>query len=200
MTNYKKLYKLIDGLNNKIKKLESSDENFYQDKNILSNKSIERSKIESYRIHMSTEFMGNKKYIGLMFDSNFNNFDNFDNFDNNDNSGGKKNLSPFIILQKSNIIINYFIQLELNYTPITPVLCSLALGIRTKTDSKIKIIKGTKNIFDVTSSNVILGNVTLTNTFVYMSGGQEELCIIVDLGSVCRVNPKKSLIKLLYFY
>ena len=37
MSDYKKLYKLIDGLNNKIKKLESSEDNIYQDKNILSN-------------------------------------------------------------------------------------------------------------------------------------------------------------------
>ena len=40
----------------------------------------------------------------------------------------------------------------------------------------------------------------IKNIFViYLSNGDEELCMIADLGSVCKVNPRKSLIKLLYF-
>jgi hypothetical protein len=202
MNNYKNLYKLIDGLNNKIKILESDVSNLVDknksikninngiEKDIKTNLQI-KSKIESYRILSPNDFTSTKKYIGLMFDSNFN------NFETDENSGGK-NLLPFIQLPKSNIIINYFIQLELNYTPLSSVICTLALGIRSKTDSKIKIIKGTRQIFDVTNSLVVLGTINLTNTSIYMCGGDEELCMIGDLGSICKVNPRKSLIKLLY--
>ena len=212
MNNYKNLYKLIDGLNNKIKILESdvsnlADKNKFtknsgfdnkdkvkvtnmNEKEIKNNLQI-KSKIESYRILSPNDFNGNKKYIGLMFDNNFN------KFETDENSGGK-NLLSFIPLPKSNIIINYFIQLELNYTPLTSVICTLALGIRLKTDSKIKIIKGTRQTFDVTNSTIIFGSINLTNTTIYMSEGNEELCMIGNLGSICKVNPRKSLVKLIY--
>ena len=211
MNNYKNIYKLIEGLNNKIKFLESNINNL-ADKNIplknsnngigvekekekekeIKTNSIVKSKIESYRILSSNDFNGTKKYIGLMFDSTIN------NFETDENSGGK-NLLSFIKLPKSNLIINYSIQLELNYTPISPIICTLALGIRSKSDSKIKIIKGTRQIFDVANCTIVLGTINLTNTSIYMSEGNEELCMIADLGSVCKVNPRKSLIKLLYF-
>lgn len=208
MNNYKNLYKLIDGLNNKIKNLESdilirsgneknklTIVNEYtngNEKDIKSNGDI-KSKIESYKILSPSDFVSTKKYIGLMFDNNFN------NFETDENSGGK-NLLSFIPIPKSNIVINYFIQLELNYTPLTSVICSLALGIRSKSDSKIKIIKGTRQIFDVSNCTCILGTINLTGNSIYMCGGDEELCMIGDLGNICKVNPKKSLIKLLYFY
>ena len=213
MNNYNNLYKLIDGLNNKIKILETNISNLVdKNKSVKNNnkKNIQiengiknnlhmQSKLESYRIQSSNDFNPNKKYIGLMFDSNFNNFESDENKPN-------KNLLSFIKLSKSNIVINYFIQLELNYTPLTPIICSIALGIRTKSDSKIKIIKGTKHVFVINPSDNVLGNINITNTTIYMCGNgpgfgfDEELCIIADLGSICKVNPKKSLIKLLYFY
>lgn len=201
MSNYKNLYKLIDGLNNKIKNLElcqEKNQNNINKNNINrqqkeESKNVLASKIESYRIQSSNEIVSTKKYIGLMFDSNFNNFET-------DENSGNKNLSTFIKLPKSNIIINYLIQLELNYTPLSSTICSIALGIRSKTDYKIKIIKGTRQIFDITNCHVILGTINLTNTTIYMSEGDEELCMIADLGSVSKVNPRKSLIKLLYFY
>jgi hypothetical protein len=76
----------------------------------------------------------------------------------------------------------------------------LALGIRSKADSKIKIIKGTRQIFDVINCTIVHGTINLTGTSIYMCGGDEELCMIGDLGSICKVNPKKSLIKLLYIF
>lgn len=205
MSNYKNLYKLIDGLNNKIKNLELSQGNNSNNSNNINKsnknnipqkdeiKNIIASKIESYRILSSNEIVSTKKYIGLMFDSNFNNFET-------DENSGNKNLMTFIKLPKSNIIINYLIQLELNYTPLSSTICSIALGIRSKSDYKIKIIKGTRQIFDIVNCSVILGTINLTNTTIYMSEGDEELCMIADLGSVCKVNPRKSLIKLLYFF
>lgn len=197
MSNYKNLYKLIDGLNNKIKNLELSQEIIQNKSNNNKpqndeNKNILVSKIESYRIQSSNEINSTKKYIGLMFDSNFNNFET-------DENSGNKNLITFIKLPKSNIVINYLIQLELNYTPLSQIICSIALGIRSKSDYKIKIIKGTRQIFDVANCHILLGTFNLTNTTIYMSEGDEELCMIADLGNVCKVNPRKSLIKLLYF-
>ena len=198
MSNYKNLYKLIDGLNNKIKNLELSQEIIQNKSNNNNkpqnneNKNILVSKIESYRIQSSNEINSTKKYIGLMFDSNFNNFET-------DENSGNKNLITFIKLPKSNIVINYLIQLELNYTPLSQIICSIALGIRSKSDYKIKIIKGTRQIFDVANCHILLGTFNLTNTTIYMSEGDEELCMIADLGNVCKVNPRKSLIKLLYF-
>lgn len=213
MNNYKNLYKLIDGLNKKIKNLELCQENNIKQQNKLNNQVktniqnynqnnnknllqkneiIFASNIESFRIQSSNEINTTKKYIGLMFDSNFNNFET-------DENSGNKNLITFIKLPKSNIIMNYLIQLELNYTPLSSTICSIALGIRSKSDYKIKIIKGTRQLFDIANCHVILGTINLTNTTIYMSEGDEELCMIADLGNVCKVNSRKSLIKLLYF-
>ena len=218
MNNYKNIYKLIDGLNNKIKKLESYDANYNKlnnnNSNITSNiknycykqeKTIDKNQnqnqnqntiisntlLESYRIHHSEKYLTTKKYVGLLFDNNFNNFDS-------DGSSGNKQLNSFIGLRKSNIILSYSLQLELSFTPITSIICSFSLGIKSKSDPKIKIIKGTKHQFDLANSNIVNGHIIVSNTTIYLSNGDEELCMIGDFGSNCKVNPKKSLIKLLY--
>ena len=183
MNNYKNLYKLIDGLNNKIKTLESVNSNQI----IPTNNTV----LESYQIYHSKEVSSTKKYVGLLFDNNINKFES-------DENSGNKNLYSFIKLTKSNILINYSIQLELNFTPISSIICTLALGIKSKSDSKIKIIKGTKYLFDLANANIINGHLTISNTTLYLSNGGEELCMIVDFGLNCKVNHKKSLIKLLY--
>jgi hypothetical protein len=188
MNNSKNLYKLIDGLNNKINTLEINIANNFKDE-----KKIINSKIDSYRIHLPIDVSNDKKYIGLTFDNNLNNFE-----PSTDENSGNKNLLSFIKLPKSNIIINYFIQLELNYTPLTSSICSLALGVRVNLDSKIKIIKGSRHFFDISNSSIISGNINLNNTSIYMSGDEDELCMIAELGNICKINSKKSLIKLLY--
>lgn len=223
MSNYKNIYKLIDGLNTKIKKMEITinqkksnndpekleyyfvDDDKHKNQHIPlvkknsnsnSNQQIYSSYLESYQIVHPKETYSTKKYIGLLFDSNFNNFESDDNF-------GNKNLLSFIKLdkslqtQKTNIIISYSIQFELNFTPIDSIICSVAIGIKTNLDSKIKIIKGSKHTFDLTN-NFIGGFYTISNTIIYMLGTNEELCVIADLGSNCKVNSKKSLIKILY--
>ena len=128
MSEYKKLYKQIGDLNNKIKKLENivgNKKNSTQqiNKNI-SNSS--KSTLLSYRIHFPSDIQSNKKYIGLKFNNNFDDFDS-------DEKSNSKNLISFIKLNKSNIIINYTIQLELelDYTPLNPIYCSIAIGIKT---------------------------------------------------------------------
>lgn len=198
MSEYKKLYKQIGDLNNKIKKLENivgNKKNYTQqiNKNI-SNSS--KSTLLSYRIHFPSDIQSNKKYIGLKFNNNFDDFDS-------DEKSNSKNLISFIKLTKSNIIINYTIQLELelDYTPLNPIYCSIAIGIKTLSDTKIKIIKGTKYNFDLVGTNTIDNKLVISNNILYSAEDGEELCIIADFdfasGTNCNVNSKKSIVKIL---
>ena len=222
MDGYKNIYKLIDGLNTKIKKLESvvnekkkcdpdqleyyvenTNKNFNAKNQTQVQSQTKSSILESYQIAHPTQTYSAKKYIGLLFDNNFNNFES-------DDIEKKSSLVPFIRLDKnkytskSNVIILYSISLELNFTPIDPFVCTIALGIKSNSNSnskepKIKILKGTKNMFDHTT-NFIGKSYTITNTVIYSLGCdcEEELCLIADIGSFCKVNSKKSLIKILY--
>lgn len=209
MGEYKKLYGQIDKLNNKIKKLEQSIsvkkrsilENYVPINKNLPNTNLPNqtynSTLISYRIHFPKESYSNKKYIGLIFDDNPNEYDS-------DEKSTNVNLIPFIKLLKSNVIINYNIQLELNFNPLESILCTIAVGIKNPTmiDSKIKIIKGTKYIFDLAGPNVIDGRLNITNNILYSAEEGDELCMIVDFdcgtNSNCVINSKKSIIKLLF--
>jgi hypothetical protein len=201
MTEYKKLYNQIDKLNNKIKKLELT---FNDKKQIINNKNFKvlpnqntKSSLVSYRIHFTKESYSNKKYIGLKFDDNPNEYDS-------DEKSANKNLIPFIKLPKSNVVINYNIQLELNFIPIESILCAIAVGIKSSTtiDSKIRIIKGTKYSFDLAGPNIIDNKLNISNNILYSAEEGDELCMIVDFdfssGLNCAINSKKSLIKLLF--
>lgn len=194
MNDYKNLFKQIEGLNVKINKLDSviNSSQHHTTKKTPINIANHNSEIRSFRIHHPIESHNgiSKKYVGLIFDSNLNNFDS-------DELTDEKTLSSFIKLTGSNIIINYFIQLDLNFTFLESTVCSIALGIKTKTDSKIKIIKGTKHQFDLSSSNIINSKLTISNTILYSSEIDDDLCMITDLCTNCIVNNKKSIIKLL---
>lgn len=202
MTEYKKLYNQIDKLNNKIRKLELSISEKKQ--NILINNNTKnlknqtsKSTLISYRIHFPKDSYSNKKYIGLKFDDNPNEYDS-------DEKSTNKNLIPFIKLPKSNVIINYNILLELNFTPLESILCTIAVGIKSHltTDSKIRIIKGTKYVFDLTTSNIIDNKLNILNNILYSAEQDDELCMIIDFDcssdSNCVINNKKSIIKLLF--
>ena len=209
------LSKQIDGLNVKIKKLESvvnktvleNNNKNTEKKNKLTSACVQNqalhinnlnnltnTTIESYKINHPKEsgIKMSKKYIGLLFSNNSNVFESDDNT-------GSIGANPFIKLSGLNIIINYSIQLDLDCTPLESTVCSLALGIRTKTDSKVKIIKGTKHLFDIAGSDVINSKLIISNTVLYSSEPNEDLCMIVDLGSNCVVNNKKSIIKIMSF-
>lgn len=192
MSEYKKLYKQIKELNNKIKKIELSVKNKTPKNN---NNDGSKSSLQTYKIHFPKDSFSSKKYVGLKFNNNFSAFDS-------DEKSTNKALLSFIKLTKSNIIINYVIQLELNYTPITSIPCSIAIGIKTHFDSKIRIIKGTKYFFDLMCSNIIDNKLIIANNILYSAEDGEELCIVVDFnfssGSNCTINSKKSIIKLLY--
>jgi hypothetical protein len=195
MSQYKKLYKQIADLNNKIKKLENVVGNKKQSQNYKNIYNSYNSTLLSYRVHFPKESYSNKKYIGLKFNDIFNEFDS-------DEKSNSKNLLSFIKLIKSNVIINYTIQLELNYTPLNSIPCSIAIGVKTSTDSKIKIIKGTKYNFDLSNPNTIENKLVISNNVLYSAEDNEELCIIADFdfasGSNCVIDNKKSIIKLLF--
>lgn len=218
MTEYKKLYNQIDKLNNKIKKLElyvsekkinTKINNFNPNFNSKSNSNkihsidLEKSTLVSYKIHFPKESYSNKKYIGLKFEDNLNSNSNSNSNEyDTDAKCNIQNLISFIKLIKSNVIINYTLQLELDCTPIDSIICSIAIGIRTIIDSKIRIIKGTKNSFDLATANKINNRIIISNTILYSAENNEELCMIVDFdfisGSNCIINSKKSTIKLLF--
>ncbi len=195
MNDYKNLYLSIDGLNQKIKKLENNN---YKSKATLTVKTNELlnsnivNLINTFRIHFPKDTYSGKKFVGLLFDSNFNDFDSDEQYVSNNN------LCSFIKLSGKNIVLNYSIQINLNFTPLESVICSLAIGIKNKSESKIKIINGSKCIFDLTNYNIINNKFVISNTILYTADSNDELCIIVDFGSYCTIDSKKSLIKLLY--
>lgn len=201
MSEYKKLYNQIGELNYKIKKLETICNEKKKINLLPTNKNINnfsKSKLLSYSIHFPKESFSNKKYIGLKFNDNINEYDS-------DEKSNNKNLLSFIKLSKSNVIINYSIQLELNFTPLNSIQCSIAIGIKNTSDTsdtKIKIIKGTKYNFDLAHPSQINNNIIISNNILYSAEDGEELCIIADFdfasGSNCIVNSKKSIIKLLF--
>lgn len=199
MNEYKKLYKQIGDLNNKIKKLENIvDSRKHSRQQINKNmENIHNSTLVSYRVHFPSDVQSNKKYIGLKFNNNFNDFDS-------DEKSNNKNLIPFVKLIKSNIVVNYTIQLELDldYTPLDPIHCSIAIGIKTLSNTKIKIIKGSKLYFDLCGTNTIDNKLVISNNILYSAEEGEELCIIADFdfasGTNCTINSKKSIIKILF--
>jgi hypothetical protein len=195
MSEYKNLYQSIDGLNQKIKKLETNINNIKSKQLVKSADEQINSNIinliNTFRIHFPKDAYSGKKFVGLLFDSNFNNFDS-------DEYSSSKNLYSFIKLTGKNIVINYSIQINLNFTPLESIICSLALGIKNKSESKIKIINGSKSIFDLQNPNVINNILVISNTILYTADSNDELCFIVDFGAYCTLDSKKSLIKLLY--
>lgn len=191
--NNKDLHKLIEGLNTKIKKLENQIKNNtigIVNKNVTST-SPNQSQIKAYSISYPKNHDKNKKYIGLMFDDNFNDFSS----ESNDKS---KNKVSFLKLRKGNNIINYSICIDISDIPSNQTINSVCLGIREKNSSKVRLIKGSKYIFDLANRyNIYNDKITINNTIIYMSEDLEELCMIADLNSKCKINQSKSLIKIL---
>lgn len=188
------LYKMIENLNHKIKKLDTQIKN--KNFNIIpSNTNYKNSnsyQFKAYGIVYPKTFDKNKRYVGLLFDENFNDFSS----DNNTNSVTRL---PFIKLSLGSNIINYSISIEIEENKLTSQtqVYSIALGIKEKSNGKVRIIKGSKIFFDFNNKNISNNKITINNTILYMSQSGEELCIIVELGSKCKINSSKSLIKIL---
>jgi hypothetical protein len=169
-STYKDIYKLIDNLKIRIKKLDTLRRNSYF--------------IKSYNISLPTH--NNKIFIGLLFDENFNDF-----CTNSENSNTK---ISFIKL-KGSTIINYSLLLLIDKIPEVHTICSICFGIKTD-QSKVRIIKGSKYIFDISNKNNLVNNqIIINNTIIYSANMHDELCMIAVLHDKCKIITKKSIIK-----
>jgi len=200
MNNYNKLYNLIEKLKDKISKLDNkshkNSKNNYLHKNNMNNmnnmNNINNNKniFLSYNISSPTTCNQNKKFIGLLFNSFVN--DDSSNCENNcKNNCDSSDFSSFIKLKKGIYIINYSIYLDINNK--TTDSCSFSLGIKEKHNSKIRIIKGSKNIVVIDIVNKFIVNTTI----LYSSQDDDELCLIAELNNKIKINSKKSIIKIL---
>lgn len=183
------LYKMIENLNHKIKKLDAQVKN--KNFNLGSNSKTSCSTyFRAYGIAYPKTFDKNKKYVGLLFDENFNDFTSENNLDSNSKL-------PFIKLSYGKNIINYSISVDIDDIQNNKNnICSLSLGIKEKSNSKVRIIKGSKLTWDSkiqSQSN----KVVINNTIIYSSQLGEELCMIVELNPKCKINSSKSLFKIL---
>ena len=192
------LYKMIENLNHKIKKLDNqiknktfniipnTNTNIKTNTNTNTNTNIFRA----YGIIYPKSYDKNKRYIGLLFDENFNDF-------TSENNEDIKNKLPFIKLSNGNNIINYSVNIDIDDNTLNQQIGSIGLGIKDKTTSKVRIIKGSKIIFDLDNKNSINNKININNTILYASESGEELCMIVELGPKCKIISSKSLIKIL---
>ncbi len=187
------LYKMIENLNYKIKKLDTQikNKNFNIIPSNTKNSSPNTSNtFKAYGILYPKTYDKNKRYVGLLFDENFNDF-------STDNNSNTMNKLPFIKLSNGSNVINYSLNIDIDNSSSNTQVYSISLGIKEKTNSKVRIIKGSKVFFDSNNKNIINNKITINNTILYSSQLGEELCMIVELGSKCKINSSKSLIKIL---
>lgn len=183
--NYNKLYKLVENLKEKISRLD--DKKSKNNINCLNNRNL----FLTYKIsnpidykndnYQNNNCQNNKKFVGLQFS----------NIDDSSDSSSS-NEKSFIKLKRSNCIINYSIQIDVMDYLIFNNSCSTSLGIREKHSSKIRIIKGSKNIFDLVNNKLIVNS-----TILYNADDGDELCLIAEINNKVKVNPHKSIIKIL---
>ena len=171
------LTKLVDNLKSKIKKLETQTN------------TTRTNEIQTYRIHTPISNNSSKKYVGLLFNNNY---------DTSTDITDSKDSISFIKLNKNNNIINYSITLKVETKDLRDVknnICSFSLGIRDG-NNKIKIIKGSKVQYDIIKDTVD-GNIIVNNTTLYEALENQELCLIADISKKCSLINKKSIIKIL---
>jgi hypothetical protein len=185
--NYNKLYKLVENLKNKVSKLDDKNNKVccIKNNNInCINCKNNNNLFLTYKISypcIDHNHDNHKKFIGLLFSSID---DKSDCYTSDETS--------FIKLKKSNCIINYSIQIDVvNYLTIGNS-CSISLGIREKDNCKIRIIKGSKNIFDLLNNKF-----TVNSTVLYSAEHGDELCLIAEINNKVKINPHKSIIKIL---
>jgi hypothetical protein len=178
--NYNKLYKLVENLKDKISRLD--DKKSKNNINCLNNRNLFLTyKISNPIDYKNDNCQNNKKFIGLQFS----------NIDDSSDSSSS-NQKSFIKLKRSSCIINYSIQFDVTNYLIFNNSSSISLGIREEHSSKIRIIKGSKNIFDLVNNKLIVNS-----TILYNAEDGDELCLIAEINNKVKVNPHKSIIKIL---
>jgi hypothetical protein len=170
--------KLVDNLKNKIKKLESQS------------KIVKNNEIQTYRIHTPNPNNSSKKYVGLLFNNNY---------ESSTEISDSKDSISFIQLGKNNNIINYSITLKVESKDTKDNICTFSLGIRDSNkdnNNKIKIIKGSKVQYDI-NKDIVDGYIIVNNTTLYEAPENQELCLIANISKKCTLINKKSIIKIL---
>jgi hypothetical protein len=177
------LSKLVENLKNKIKKLEN------QTNTNTNTKTNKINEMQTYRIHTPISNNSSKKYVGLLFNNNY---------DLSSDITDSKDSISFIRLGKNNNIINYSITLKVDDNTkdnMKDNICTFSLGIRDG-NNKIKIIKGSKVQYDI-NKDIVDGHIIINNTTLYEAMEHQELCLIVNISKKCILINKKSIIKIL---
>jgi hypothetical protein len=193
------LYKLVDNLKNKLAKLEAfCKTNIHKNISHIPRFNSNATILYSYRIFYPKITKNTKKFVGLLFDSNFADISGTNDIDIVDDKDINK--LSFIKLNKSNNIINYSITLKVNSfikESNSDTICTFSLGIRELNgNAKVKIIKGSQMQYCITK-NTIDGNIIINNTILFNSVDNQELCLITTLSKYCVLQDKKSIIKIL---
>lgn len=180
MNNCKNIYKLIEGLENKIKKLESNTKHLQHDK---------MTKFDTYQILNPLTMDTSKKYHALFFEKN-----------------GVE--IQFIKINGSNIVLNYTLYFDIDMGKLKKIggdeLMCVFIGVKSKYSSKVKIMKGTKQLchpdFIPGPGSKSKAFCCIANTVIY-SGSiieDEELCIIVRSVDGHVLNSDKSIFKIMF--
>jgi hypothetical protein len=179
--------KLLEDLKTEIKKID-----------LLCKQKSQLSEIKTYRISCPqiTNKNLNKKYIGLLFDSESNQLiESESSCNNNDNLK-----SPFLKLKKCNYIINYCITIKIDNLDQNN-FCFFSLGIRDDTlddyvsGNKIRVIKGSKQKFNI-KHNVCDDIIIIKDTIIYEADKNQELCLISNFGKKNKLLDNKSILKI----
>lgn len=188
MNNCKNIYKLIDGLESKIKKMEHNSKYSRPEKSI---------KFDTYQVMNPLTVDPNKKYHALFFEKN-----------------GLE--VQFIKINNSNVVLNYTLYFDIDLKRFkkdgNELMC-VFVGVKSKFSSKVKIMKGTKQLCH---PDVLVGTGTgtgagagtsiskafccVSNTVIY-SGSvieDEELCLIVRSTDGHVLNSDKSIFKIMF--
>jgi hypothetical protein len=152
------------------------------------NSSNTSNRIKAYRISLPQKY--SKKYIGLLFDD----CENYNYTDNESDSNTSTKKSFIKLYNYSNYIINYSIHLKIETNNMIDYTF-FSLGVKEKNNKNIRIIKGSKQQFN--NKNIAINNnIIINNTVIFSSDKEQELCLIAELSSECKIISKKSIIKL----
>lgn len=181
--------KLLEKLQLEIKKLDLS----YKRKCL--------SEIKTFRISspQTNSKNSNKKFVGLLFDTEFNQLINSEDTGNN-NFNNSNNKKSFLKLKKSNYIINYCITIKVDEQELNN-FCFLSLGIRDENSNdftsgnKIHMIKGSKQKFNI-KQYLVDGMITIKDTIIYQAEENQQLCFIANFGKKNKLLENKSILKI----
>ena len=184
------IHKLIEKLQLEIKKLDNSCKRKYL------------SEIKTFRISSPqiTSRNSNKKFIGLLFDSEFNQLINSEDTGNNNYNSNSSNKKSFLKLKKCNYIINYCLTIKIDEQELNNY-CFLSLGIRDDnladftSGNKIHMIKGSKQKFHI-KQYIVDGMVTIKDTIIYQAEENQQLCLIANFGKKNKLLENKSILKI----